>query len=233
MDGHGAALVTKHSIYREDMQRAGILEKYTKEHYNSWVNFAKDTGHGDINPILVTGVDRTRDFAMLCYSKDDDELRCEFTTSAPGRPTWGTWHKTGSVYTTHGPQPRHPPSSVQMASSTFSCTDNHAGPAEDEYNQCVFVRYYTIRKRLGIPRVIKAGAGPHDLGKGDRDCGGSPHKARRESDAGSGADSSLFDPDEECGSPATSESEPDTVIHNPTVVRDPEVNVSEGASKCY
>ena len=37
----------------------------------------------------------------------------------------------------------------------------------EECNQCVFVSYYTVRKTLGFPRVIKAGAGPHQLPEGD------------------------------------------------------------------
>jgi hypothetical protein len=36
----------------------------------------------------------------------------------------------------------------------------------DDYNQCVFIRYYTIRRRVFIPTVLKAGAGPHQLPKG-------------------------------------------------------------------
>ena len=32
----------------------------------------------------------------------------------------------------------------------------------------MFIRYYTIRKRVFIPMIIKAGAGPHQLPKGDR-----------------------------------------------------------------
>ena len=35
----------------------------------------------------------------------------------------------------------------------------------DECDQCVFIRYYTIRRRVFIPIVIKAGAGPHQLPK--------------------------------------------------------------------
>jgi len=57
----------------------------TKKHYDSWVAFARDRGHPtDIDPVLVTGVDMTRDFAMVKYSKDDDDLTAAFKISAPG-----------------------------------------------------------------------------------------------------------------------------------------------------
>jgi L-rhamnose isomerase len=60
--------VTKCQTHREDIQRAGTFENYVKQHYNSWVAFARETGHGnDINPVIVTGLDRTRYFAMMSY----------------------------------------------------------------------------------------------------------------------------------------------------------------------
>ena len=192
------------------------------------MTFARDTGHGDVNPVIVTGIDRTRDFAMLCYSNDDDDLRCEFTTSVPGVADWGTWHKTGLVYTNHGPQLRSPPSSTQATDLASSGGDN-TGSISDEYNQCVFIRYYTVRKRLGIPRIIKAAAGPHVLSRGGYDDDESPLGARRDSEQGSGsssdsdsgAASGLFDGDSDDGGCPTisTDTESDIVMHNTTAVR--------------
>lgn len=192
----------------------GNFEKYTKEHYASWVAFARATGHGDVDPILVTGVDKTRDFAMFCYSNGDDDLRCQFTTSASGAGSdWGTWHKTGLVYTNHGPQSRSPPSSSNCRTE----------PISDGYNQCVFIRYYTMRKRLGVPRVIRARAGPHDLGGGERESDGSSPETSHDSgsDSDSDAASSIFDSnvDDDGCSVTSIETESDIVVHNVTAVR--------------
>ena len=219
--GQGAALLTKYSTYREDVQRMGTFEKYAKEHHASWMTFARETGHGDVNPILVTGVDRTKDFAMLCYSNDDNDLRCDFTTSAPGFTSdWGTWHKTGLVYTNHGPQLRSSPS-PRTADSPSSRNGRRTETGSDEYNQYVFVRYYTIRKRLGVPRIIKAAAGPHDLGGDDRDEEESPLQEQYDSDSGSDVASSLLDDGEydDGGSVTSIETESDIAIHNPHTVR--------------
>ena len=214
-EGRGAALVTNYPTYREDIRQAGTFEKYTKEHHASWVAFARETGHGDVNPILVTGVDRTRDFALLCYSTNRDDLRCEFKRPAPGVASGqGTWRKSGSIYTNHGPQLRRPPS------SSPSSNDRTERPSdEDEYNQCIFVRYFTVRKKFGIVRVIKAAAGPHDPGKRGRDGERSPLQARY--DSGSDPDGvSSFSNNEDGWSPATSvDSESNVLIHNPTGVR--------------
>jgi len=218
--------VTKYPTRREDIQSASTPEKYIKEHYASWVEFASANGHGGTNLVLVTGVDRTRDFAMMSYSNeddDDDDLRSEFITSVSGDPStsaWGTWHTRGFVHTNCGPHPYFSPSSTQTADSVAS--DNNAESVSDEYNQCVFVRYYTMRKRLGIPKVIKAGAGPHDLGPEGREDSGSPKvEARSPSDSGSDFMSSLCDDDggNDRSSVTSVEYESDIVIHNTPAVR--------------
>ena len=191
----GAALVTKYPTYREDIQREQIFEEYTKRHYDSWVAFTREAGHGnDINPVLVTGVDMTKDFAMMSYS-NGARLKSEFTVSVPGVASasasiWGTWRTEGLVHTNCGPQ--------QYFLSTPTATPvlplpgiDETEPVPEDYNQCVFVRYYTMRRRsLFLPKVIKAAAGPHDLGPGGPNHGASPLVAQYNSDSDSA--SSLF-----------------------------------------
>ena len=162
--------MTKYRTYREDIELESAFEEYTKRNYDSWVTFARNARHGnDIKPVLVTGVDMTRDFAMMAYSNNSTRLSSEFTTSIPllasaSATAWGTWHTQGLVHTNCGPQLCSPPSSPHAldlpSSGSVETTPN-------EYNQCVFIRYYTMRKRaLMFPKVIKATAGPHDLGSG-------------------------------------------------------------------
>jgi len=216
--GQGAALLTKHPTYREDVQLERNFEEYTKENYDSWVAFARERGHpNNIEPVLVTGVDMTRDFSMISYSNDGDELTAEFRISAPEiAPPWGVWHKPGVVYTNCGPQPRRPPSAIQTVDPTSS-GNTRTTAVSDEYTQCVFVRYYTVRKRLRIPRVIKAAAGPHDLGPGGSDDEGLPLEAQYHPGSGLGTKSSPLD---HGGSSITSTgSESDVVIHNTAPVR--------------
>ena len=221
----GAALVTKYQIYGEDAQELGNLRKYTKENYASWVEFARNAGHDDVNPILVTGVDRTKDFAMMCYSDYDNGLECEFRTSASGvgpAPAWGTWKTSRPIYDNHGPQLRCPPS----AQTTYSMSsgNSHVETVSDEYNQSVFIRYFGMRARkLGVPKVIKAGAGPHDLGRdsGGYDGEGSPLQTQDDSSSGSDFSSSLSDGGwgNHADSDTSVDSESDIITHNPTAVR--------------
>ena len=164
----GAALVTKHATYREDIEKRLRFEKYTKRHYDSWVDFAHEHGHdSNPKPVLVTGVDLTQDFAMVAYSHNSLRLECEFSAVIPSIASaslslWGTWRTSeGIVHTNCGPR------SPAIETTTFSDSGNHDAPGStipSECNQCVFIRYYTIRKRGLIPKLIRAGAGPHNLG---------------------------------------------------------------------
>ena len=169
----GAALVTKYRTYREDIELEAAFEEYTKRHYDSWVTFARNARHGnDIKPVLVTGVDMTRDFAMIAYSNNSTQLSSEFTTSIPllasaSASAWGTWHTHGLVHNNCGPQLCNPPPSSDALDLDPS-NGIRADGTPNEYNQCVFIRYYTMRKRaLMFPKVIRAAAGPHDLGSGN------------------------------------------------------------------
>lgn len=171
----GATLLTKYRTYREDIELERDFYMYTKRHYNSWVEFARHRGHGDdIKPVLVTGIDMTRDFAMMAYSAKDVSLAAGFTIPIPAAGSvsasaWGTWRAEGWVHTNCGPQLCRPPSPTQATDLTPPGNSN-VETIPDEYNQCVFVRYFTMRKRaLVIPTVIRAAAGPHDLGPGGRD----------------------------------------------------------------
>ena len=218
----GAALVTKYRTYREDAELESAFKSYTKRHYDSWVAFARDTEHGDdIKPILVTGVDMTRDFAMMAYSNDSVSLASEFTTSVPtiaavSASAWGTWRTEGLIHTNYGPQTCCPPSQTQTTDLTPSGNGDTEIPP-DEYNQCVFVRYYTMRKRaLMFPRVMRGAAGPHDLGPGGRDDEELLEvEAPSDSDSDSDIVSSLWDDgDDDRSSDTSIDSESDIVVHN-------------------
>ena len=221
-EAQGAALVTKHQTYRENIQAMGKFEKYAKKNHASWAQYARREGHGDVNPILVTGVDRTKDFAMMCYSDYDFGLECEFRTSASGTASasgWGTWKTTRPIYENHGPQLCHPLST--QSTSLASPSDRHAETPSDEYNQCVFIRYFRMPARKLWVSKMEAAAGPHNISTGGQDGEGSPLQAQYDSGSGSEISSSPFDGgrDSDMGSVTSIDSESDIVTHNPTTVR--------------
>ena len=166
----GAVLITKNSTYREDAERELIFKDYIIKHYESWVAFSRAQRHGDdIQPILVTGVDLTREFATAAYSNNRARMECRFSAAAPTIASasvsmWGSWSTEGLIHTNCGPHFVHAIQGVRESSEGPSL-ESEIPP--DDYNQCVFVRYFTIRKLFMIPVVIKAGAGPHRLPKSD------------------------------------------------------------------
>jgi hypothetical protein len=132
-----------------------------------------------VKPVLVTGFDMTKDFAMTAYS-NDASFESDLSISVPKRDSTSTTsvpthasasaffevESSDSAYTNSGPQQCIPPSSAQVLGRPSEPTS--AEPVSNGCNQCVFLRYYTIRKRLGLfPVLIRAAAGPHDLGPGD------------------------------------------------------------------
>ena len=166
----GAALTTRHLTYNEDSQSDSVFKIYTKRHYKSWVKFASDRGYGeDLRPVLVFGFDMTKDFAMVAYSNNRTSVQSDATFSTPmfspaSASAWGKWRAACRPHVKHGPQQCRPPSSTTLLSLQSEATES----GTTEFNQCVFIRYYTMRLELGfLPRVIRAGAGPHDLGSGE------------------------------------------------------------------
>lgn len=162
----GAALITSYMTYREDVERELHFEIYTKQYYKSWVDFAREQGHGeDVRPVLVTGVDLTKEFAAIAYSENQTHMECEFSVGAPAvgsasLSVWGSWHTPGLVHTNCGPTQGHPRRNQGTDESSVS-----ESVIPEDHDQCVFIRYYTIRKKLFIPLLLKAAAGPHKIPK--------------------------------------------------------------------
>ena len=175
----GAALVTKYRTYREDALSESEFEDYIKRHYDSWTAFARHKRYGDnVQPVLVSGFDMTRDFAMVAYSNESASGESDLTITVPmvastSASLWGTWRSRCSPHTNCGPQECSPPPPERaIGSLSESSQSAEASRIPSEFNQCVFIRYYTIRKRPRLfPTVIRAAAGPHDPGPGE-DTGG-------------------------------------------------------------
>jgi len=181
----GAALVTRHDICPEDTPFETAFEAYIKRHYKSWVEFAhRKHPTNDTHPVLVSGFDMTRDFSAVVYSNEDDTLISDDTTATPmfastPPPFLGTWRSGFPIHTNEGPQ-QHSLPSRGRGTCTPSSQLAGVGSVTNESNQCVFIRYYTMRWKKWLPmfpKVIQAGAGPHDLGPGDNTGGAFPELA--------------------------------------------------------
>lgn len=162
----GATLITRDRTFREDIKLEGAFAAYTERHYDSWVDFARSKQFGnDIEPILVAGVDMTRDFAMMTYSDKGGSLSSKFTIipAHVNVSAWGKWETQGLVHTNCGPDIVTPPPS----STALKRGPSGTGKIPKEYNQCIFLRYFTMRWRYLVihkPMLIRAGPGGGDPG---------------------------------------------------------------------
>jgi hypothetical protein len=178
-ENRAAALVTNYKTYRMDAELLAGFEDYTKSHYKSWVKFARDRRYGNnIDPVLVYGFDMTKEFVMMAYSERRTSLESDLTVTVPTVVSASasfrvTWHTRCSPHVNSGPNPEESiPLPLERAIELPSSQQVQTPNIPNEFNQCVFIRYYTARERKWmpmLPKVIKAGAGPHDLGSGDNE----------------------------------------------------------------
>ena len=166
----GAALMTSHLTHLERFERKLRFQAYIKKHYESWADFAREQEHGDdIKPVLVTGVDLTKEFSAMVYSDNRTRMQCELSVGSPmigsaSLSAWGSWSAPGLVHTNSGPTLGH----TRAIQITDGGSVSRPGIPED-HDHCVFVRYYTIRGNFFVPMLIRAGAGLHKLPTPSRD----------------------------------------------------------------
>ena len=212
----GAALITGHDTYRKDASsEVGAFEAYTKLHYQSWVAFALARGNGKVEPILVDGFDLTKDYTMMAYSNEeasyDGDLAIEIPIVGPvSSSIQGTWRASHPPHTKSGPRERLPPHERATGPSSQPAEES----AKNEFNQCVFIRYYTMRWKIYFfPEVLRAGAGPCDLGSGDNRGDAFPELTVRTNAESTTSDSE--DPGrQQYPTRDDTGSEPDIVVHN-------------------
>ena len=216
--------MTRYQAYREDTLKKSAFKRYIRKHYDSWVTFARDQDYGDdVKPVLVSGVDMTKDFAMAAYSNDDASLEADLSISVPmlasASASFYTAESTsGSTHTNHGPQQCIRPSSAQIRDASSESTST--GAISDDYDQCVFVRYYTIRRRMGLfPKVIRAGGGPHDPGPGHNHDATFPELTARQDPTLNYEDDPTSGDEEQNLIAEDTDSDTDTVIYNGPDVR--------------
>ena len=201
------------------------FEEYTKRYYESWVAFARDKKYGkNVNPILVSGFDMAKDFEMVAYLDDSSSAKGALYIDVPAvvsasASLWDTRRIRCSPHTNKGPQRGAPLPSFRTIGFPSSQSVK-AGSIPREFNQCVFVRYYTMRSRKRLPmfpKKMKAAAGPHDLGPGDNSGDTFPELTTQLDVECTASGDEDFEG--QWGSDTNDNSEPDVVVRNTPYVR--------------
>ncbi|TFK56360.1 hypothetical protein OE88DRAFT_1740984 [Heliocybe sulcata] len=157
----GAVLLFNKPARRYEMGQSDHLEQHIRVNYKSWMRFAREQGYSVYQSRLyvVTGVIRTSQWAMATWNSSSKSFGAKASLSISGvgdasvayRGHWSSSNKT--VITNQGP-----------AIDTLGGTDN----------QTLFFSTLAIRARRLFPAKIRAAAGPHVLGSGDRDVSSAP-----------------------------------------------------------
>ncbi|KAJ3519549.1 hypothetical protein NM688_g9286 [Phlebia brevispora] len=163
----GAMLLLPGHAHLVKIATNSVFRQYIRQHHDSWVQHAKNLGFEpkpeDI--VLVSGTMKTSNWTVASFKQ---------IHRSAGANLSGSLQPAGSVGF-----------SLQLSHQTPYLSDYRSGPSllpgetlsED---QCVFVRIYMIRYRPLFlpPKIIEAGAGPHELPRHDDDDGPSGGDAR-------------------------------------------------------
>jgi hypothetical protein len=168
----GALFFSSGRTFRRDAECLESLRRYMKDNHESWLTFGAAKGYPVTkdNLIFVTGVDLAKDFNTLVYHKTQRDSKLSLSIQVPTVISAGAkiWKKTHNQYVdeAHGPGEKGtpmPPNEDQILVST--APEDHAELLEAR--QCVFIRRLILQKRFLWVKVIKAGAGPHNLPPSD------------------------------------------------------------------
>ena len=159
----GAFLLLKGHGHRTNLDCGLHIKNYISDNLADWCTFANDTlgiGLRDEEIVFVSGFTKTAVWAAASFSHDsvDKAVKLSGSCSLPGAAS-------GSVQL-----------AVQMSDSHGVAIDTRVGPPDlasqweqlspeqlAGADQCIFLEYYRMRRRLVFLKTIVAAAGPHEL----------------------------------------------------------------------
>lgn len=173
----------KPSADRLQLHPGKTLTQYIRTHFESWKHFASNELDLAINPhdiLLISGTVKTDDWGLGAFLRYESGGAINFEANA-GPAAQAAFNVT--VTQKHGEIAEHrskpvgaslsPPLSaisdetvdtlMDPSSSSLSLKRTQSGPRKD---QCLFIHYYKMKKRLFFSKVIKAAAGPDELDPG-------------------------------------------------------------------
>ncbi|KAH9950735.1 hypothetical protein B0H21DRAFT_685940 [Amylocystis lapponica] len=160
----GAVLVIKDAAVREELHPSDTITDYMLDHHHTWYAFAKDRfglalEKEDI--IFVRGWAKTTEWAVAAFIQAGHAAQVTFNGQfglganasfflSASRDVSMVWdHNSGPVRAISG------------RSSELLTSGTETGSDEPSVDQCIFLHYYKLKRRLGLfPRVMKAAAEP-------------------------------------------------------------------------
>ncbi|KZT15564.1 hypothetical protein NEOLEDRAFT_1103928 [Neolentinus lepideus HHB14362 ss-1] len=140
------------------------MKKYMVENHSDWLEFAEGLGMDVVlqDLYLVTGTDRTDEWAMAVFRHTESETAASASITIPKGLNVSasfrvTWDATASVLHHYGPYRR-----LETSGLGIGCSPSEGGSL---HNQTVFIRGFRMKKRAKwiAPKVIRAAAGYHNI----------------------------------------------------------------------
>ena len=164
----------RHGAIEEGILESPPLMEYLAKNLDSWVHFITRVLGVAIPKapglMFISGLHKTLDWAVAAYATAGKFA--EFHVNADVFAASGAFSvssaskKDVAPIQNWGPRLRAPPPGDHSSCLSTSSSVPHP---EEQYDQCVFLNYYSLKKRLRIPKFIRAGAGYDELPKPDSD----------------------------------------------------------------
>ncbi|KAI0637495.1 WD40-repeat-containing domain protein [Trametes polyzona] len=169
----GAFVFVQPAADRRQMHPSKSLIRYIRSHIDDWYHFATDVKDVDISRediSFVSGVIKTADWGLGAFLRQGSGGEVSFQTNlgsfAQGSFTFSRSRKAEGVaeWRTKPEEASNSPvsSSASVAEtlvepgSSLTLKRTQTGPKKD---QCIFLSYYKMKRRLWRNRVVKAAAG--------------------------------------------------------------------------
>ncbi|OCH91641.1 hypothetical protein OBBRIDRAFT_728460 [Obba rivulosa] len=175
--GKGAVLLLYDSATRMELHDSRLMQEYMHRHYESWCNFAMhnlDLVLDRSEIVFVQGWVKTTKWAVAAFAHGGRSGALSFSAN-PALPASASLSVSVSSDVSIskqfrvGPIPDSPTGSHLLIEEAES--SSRTSPIDDvKRDQCVFLQYCKLRRRLWRARVIKAAAepktfpGPHEDG---------------------------------------------------------------------
>ncbi|RPD70204.1 WD40 repeat-like protein [Lentinus tigrinus ALCF2SS1-7] len=196
----GAFLVFSPKSYSMDIESKRHVVNYIRANFTHWLAFADKFGleKKDQDLFFVCGTTKTSRWARAAfrgqYKKKQGTITADFS-SAAGLNLSVSISNQSLPTSSYGAGPTRRARSPTLSTVVSASGSPDAEGADEPIDQCIFIHYYKVKRRIWGNKVMKAAAGPHDLPSPDPDEGSVDPVA--EDDSGSddeGRSQEYFDP---------------------------------------
>ncbi|EMD31369.1 hypothetical protein CERSUDRAFT_119761 [Gelatoporia subvermispora B] len=165
--GKGALLLLYDSATRSELHDSRLMQEYMHRHYDSWYKFATEDldmvlDHTEI--VFIQGWVKTTKWAVAAFAHGGRSGSLSFNAN-PALPASASLNISVSSEVSVskqyrvGPIPDSPGGSHPLLTESGSTSQSRES-GEPKADQCVFLQYCKLKRRLWRARVIKAAAEP-------------------------------------------------------------------------